>query len=109
MRHARIDTNQPHIVLELARRGWTVQSLAGVGYGCPDLLVGADGVNVLLEVKDGARAASEQRLTRDQEIWHSRWRGQVAVVRSEREAVIAVLTAIGESLEHKREPIQAGD
>jgi len=65
-RAARIDANQPAIIAALRSIGATVQPLHAVGGGCPDLLVGLRGRNILMEVKDGARPPSERRLTADQ-------------------------------------------
>ena len=48
----RTDGNQAEVVAALQAYGASVQSLAGVGKGCPDLLVGFRGVTYLLEVKD---------------------------------------------------------
>ena len=90
MRAARIDANQPAIVAALRKAGCTVQHLHSVGKGCPDLLVGKSGVNYLIELKDGAKAASEQRLTPDQVVWHGEWGGSVAVVNCEEAALKAV-------------------
>lgn len=87
MRAARIDANQTQIVKALRKAGCTVQHLHSVGKGCPDLLVGRAGVNYLLELKDGAKSPSEQKLTPDQVIWHSEWGGSVAVVNSEEAAL----------------------
>lgn len=84
---AKIDANQEEIVRLLRACGCSVQSLASVGNGCPDLLVGRQGQNWLLEVKDGGRKPSEQRLTPLQALWHEAWRGQVVTVRSRDEVV----------------------
>ena len=85
---ARIDENQPEIVKALRQVGCTVQSLAGVGNGCPDLLVGFRGQNMLMEVKDGDKKPSARKLTDDQEEWHNDWFGSVFVVESVPEAMI---------------------
>jgi len=74
-RAARIDANQEQVVSALRAAGATVQSLAGVGVGVPDLLVGYQGKTLLLEVKDGKKPPSERRLTEDQVRWHGAWRG----------------------------------
>lgn len=80
-RAARTDANQGEIVQALrAIPGVRVQSLASVGAGCPDLLVGYKGRNFLMEVKDGAKAHSQRLLTRAEIEWHCSWTGQVAVV-----------------------------
>jgi hypothetical protein len=82
-RAAKVDANHGEIVAALRSVGATVQSLAAVGGGVPDLLVGWRGLNLLIEVKDGSRIPSQQKLTPDQERWHEAWNGQlVYVVRS---------------------------
>jgi hypothetical protein len=48
MRAAKIDANQEAVVLALRSAGATVQSLAGVGKGVPDLLVGYKGQTLLI-------------------------------------------------------------
>lgn len=85
-RAAKVDSNQAAIVSALEKTGATVQTLGQVGKGCPDLLVGRLGKLVLLEVK-----SKKGKLTPDQEEWHRRWRGQVAIVRDEYEAMEVVL------------------
>lgn len=82
MRAKKVDLNQMEITATLRKLGATVQSLATVGYGCPDLLVGFNGVNYLMEIKNGDQVPSAQKLTPDQIKWHSEWCGEVHVVRS---------------------------
>lgn len=91
MRAAKVDDNQKEIVKALRNMGCSVQHLHSVGAGCPDLLVGYKGFNILLEVKDGNKSPSQQKLTPDQIIWHRDWRGHVDVVNSIDSAVLAVL------------------
>ena len=91
-RAARIDANQEQVVSALRAAGASVQSLAGVGVGVPDLLVGYQGKTLLLEVKDGKKPPSERRLTEDQVKWHGAWRGgPLAVV----DGVDAALRMLG--------------
>ena len=91
-RAAKVDANQEQIVQALRACGATVQSLANVGKGVPDLLVGYQGKTLLLEVKDGRLAPSARRLTEDQLVWHGAWRGgPLAVV----DGVDAALRALG--------------
>lgn len=87
---ARVDANQTAIVDALRAIGASVQSLAMVGRGVPDLLVGFRAQTFLLEVKDGAKPPSAQRLTPDEAAWHDSWRGHVAVVASIEEALHAI-------------------
>jgi hypothetical protein len=89
-RAAKVDGNHGEIVKVLRQCGASVQSLAQVGDGCPDILVGFRGQNLLLEIKDGSRPPSARKLTVDQVPWHAQWRGSVAVVHSV-ESAIAVL------------------
>ena len=77
---ATIDANQKQIVGALRQAGCSVQSLATVGKGCPDLIVGRDGRNFLIEVKDGAKVPSARKLSDDEKRWHEGWQGQVAIV-----------------------------
>jgi hypothetical protein len=89
-RAARVDDNHAEIVEALRRAGASVQSLAPVGKGCPDLLVGHRGKNTLLEVKDGSKPPSKRKLTPDEHIWHAHWNGQVVTVESVEQALKAV-------------------
>ena len=90
-RAAKIDRDQPEIVDGLIRFGATVQSLATVGVGCPDLLVGFKERNYLLEVKNESDPPSAQKLTDYQKAWHKMWRGRVATVRSLSEAILVLM------------------
>jgi hypothetical protein len=93
-RAARIDANQEQVVSALRAAGATVQSLAGVGVGVPDLLVGYQGKTLLLEVKDGKKPPSERRLTEDQVRWHGAWHGGPLAVVDGVEAALRMLGAI---------------
>ena len=103
-RHARPDPNQAAIVAALRAAGASVEILADVGRGVPDLLAGKNGVNFLLEIKSpragrGKRGVGAGRTARQVELnerdqeWHAAWRGQVAVVRSVEEALAVARAA----------------
>lgn len=93
-RAANIDANQPEIITALANAGCTTQSLAGVGCGCPDVLVGFRGINVLLEIKNPDRKGGQKRNTMEaQAKFRKYWTGHVAVVKSAQEALDAVADA----------------
>lgn len=89
MRAAKIDRNQPEIVKALRAVGVSVQHLHQVGAGCPDLLCAANQNVFLIEVKDGTKAPSAQRLTPDQITWHAAWEAPVHICNSV-DAAIAV-------------------
>lgn len=86
-RAAASDANQPEVVAALRAAGCSVVSLHRVGQGCPDLLAGKDGKNVLIEVKDGSKPPSKRLLTEDQVEFHASWRGQIAIVKSAEDAL----------------------
>lgn len=90
-RAAKIDANQEQIVSVLRSAGATVQSLAAIGNGCPDLLVGFNGQTLLMEIKDGNKSPSQRKLTDDQVIWHGRWNGGALAVVDGPEAAIRML------------------
>lgn len=90
-RAAKTDRNQPEIVAALRKVGATVQSLAAVGDGVPDLLVGFRRATYLLEIKDGKKPPSARELTPDQVAWHLSWcGGPCIVVNSVGEALAAI-------------------
>ena len=71
-RAAHIDKSQPAIVAALRAIGASVQSLAPVGQGCPDLVVGYKGVNILIEAKTVGEG--HDKLSALQTEWHATWR-----------------------------------
>lgn len=74
-RAAKVDANHESVVQALRSAGCSVQSLAALGNGCPDLLVGYKGMTLLFEVKDGTKPPSKRRLTPDQAEWIKAWTG----------------------------------
>jgi hypothetical protein len=75
-RAAKTDQNQTIVVEALRAAGCRVQSLASVGDGVPDLLVGLPNRRlILLEVKDGDKPPSDRKLTPKQVTWHETWQG----------------------------------
>ena len=87
-RAAKIDANQEAVVIALRAAGATVQSLAAIGKGVPDLLVGYKGAFYLIEVKDGRKAPSQRKLTEDQVKWHEEWKSALlGVIESPDEAL----------------------
>jgi len=86
-KQGRRDGNHVAIVRELRQLGYSVLDLGSVGCGCPDILVGKDKRNWLLEIKDGNLAPSRRKLTPDEKAFHEQWRGQVATVETTAQAV----------------------
>lgn len=101
---ARLDRNHTSIVRVLRGVGASVESLATVGGGVPDIVVGiVDAynipVNLLVEVKDGSLVPSARRLTPDEVKFHDNWKGQVIVIKSEDEAIEMVNGIVADGYE----------
>ena len=94
MRAAKIDANQEQVVTALRAAGATVQSLAGVGKGTPDLLVGYKGQTLLMEVKDGFKPPSKKSLNEDQLRWHGSWKGGALAVVDGPDAALRMIGVI---------------
>jgi len=82
-RHGRVDQNQEAIVTTARQMGASVYSLADVGDGVPDLLIGIFGITEVWEVKNGIQG----ELTDDQVIFHNTFKGCAQIIRSEAEAI----------------------
>ena len=85
-RAAKVDGNHAEIVSALRAIGCSVQSLAQVGQGCPDILAARGGRTMLLECKVG-----NEQLNPLQVEWHNKWQGDSYVVRDADEAVRLVM------------------
>ena len=91
-RYPNLDANQPDIVKALRQAGASVTSLASVGGGCPDLLVGIRKVTTVIEVKDGAKPPSKRKLTEAEQDWHDAYQGSVHIVESIEQALAVLAT-----------------
>lgn len=77
------DSNHREIVAALEAVGATVLDLSGVGYGCPDALVGYQGQDYPMEFKRPGG-----KLTEREEKFTDRWRGRpVSIVESVEDAL----------------------
>lgn len=75
MTYPKVDINQPEIVKQLRDLGYSVLLLNKVKQGCPDILVGKNGKNILVEIKQSGK----DKLTEDEKTFFSNWNGQVMV------------------------------
>jgi hypothetical protein len=89
-RAARVDANQVDVVKALRQCGAIVTPLHAVGHGVADLLVSYRQRWFLLEVKDGRKAPSAQKLTPDEKRWIGEQRAPVYIVKSPLEAISIV-------------------
>lgn len=91
----RTDANQTEIVEEFRSYGFSVYITSHVGKGFPDIIIGYGGVNYLIEIKDGKKAKSAQKLTKAEQEFFDTWRGQVIVINSREKAynlAMAIIT-----------------
>ena len=87
----RVDDNQKEIVAVFRRLGASVAITSELGRGFPDLIVGYDNQNVLVEVKDGSKVPSQQKLTSLEQKFFDEWKGKIVIIRSGIEAVHLML------------------
>lgn len=83
---SRRDANQSEIVKALRAAGASVTETHQLGSGFPDIVVGYQGTNFLIEIKNG-RAA---KLTEPERRWHDDWLGTVDIVRDAEEALMVI-------------------
>jgi hypothetical protein len=79
---ARTDANQQEIVDALRKAGGSVYLTHRIGQGYPDITVGYQGRNLLMEIKTATGT-----LTPQEREFHDNWRGEVRVIRTAEEAI----------------------
>ena len=87
MRAKKVDKNQPEIIEQAKKLGISVQSLHELGKGCPDVLFGYAGINILAEIKDGNNDLNDMQID-----YHNTWNGQVCTIRNIDDLVINFLS-----------------
>lgn len=81
-RAAKADDNQPQIVKAFRQLGFSVAHTHTIGKGFPDIIVGRDGINTLVEIKDGKKVKSQRQLTSDEKEFHKNWQGTIIIIES---------------------------
>lgn len=85
--YGKSDANHRPIVEALKKLGASVLQIQGVGQGAPDILVGWQGRDILMEIK-----TEKGRVQGNQKLWHRGWSGTPpVVVRSVSEACNVLL------------------
>lgn len=80
-RAARTDANQTEVISAFRDEGCSVADTSDVGEGFLDIVVGLDGINVLVEIKDGSKPPSARKLTEPQRKFTGAWAGWWEVVK----------------------------
>lgn len=86
MRAKKTDANQKQIVAELRQLGYSVMDCSTVGRGFPDLVIGYNNKNYLIEIKTKVGKLNDLQVQ-----FAINWRGQIAVARTT-EQIIKLLT-----------------
>lgn len=92
-RAARRDANEDQIVSAMQACGAYVTKINDAGRF--DLLCWYRGHTLLLEVKDGRRAPSEQKLTPAEERFHREWPGDNLHIVNSVDSALAILKSLG--------------
>ncbi len=84
----RVDANQKDMVSALRGMGCKVFITSAFGNGFPDALLGIDDwFDCLVEIKDGSKPPSAQKLTPAEERFHADWGFCTIIIRSVEEAI----------------------
>jgi Holliday junction resolvase len=92
---ARVDANQREIVQQLRKIGISVLHTHQLGRGAPDLILGYRNENFMIELKDGNKTKSQQKLTPDEIEFQTKWQGNYAVCNS-LEQILSVIDYVDE-------------
>jgi len=79
---AKVDDNQKEIVKAARKLGCSVAITSQLGKGFPDVVIGWNGVNYLVEIKDGNKPPSARKLSPDELEFQAAWQGQYDVIES---------------------------
>lgn len=93
-RAARRDANHVEVGDFLRNLGWSVLDLADAGDGVPDYAVSKGRFAALVEVKDGNKVPSKQRLTPKEQRVKDNWQGPYIVALSGEDAIVKLAEAM---------------
>ena len=88
---ARVDVNQPYIVNGLRKFGATVLITSQLK-NCFDILVGYNGQDFKMEIKDGKQPPSKRKLTAGELKFKTEWKGSEYHVVLDLEQAIKIIT-----------------
>ncbi len=80
-RAARTDANQPEIVKAFRDDGWYVLIVSQLK-NCCDIIVSKNGRTIAVEIKDGEKPKSAQKLTPGELKFQDEWQGEYMVINS---------------------------
>lgn len=80
-RAAKVDANQPEIVAALRKMGWYVLIISQLK-NCCDLMISKNGRTIAVEIKDGSKPKSAQKLTEGEQKFKDGWQGEFRIITS---------------------------
>lgn len=80
-RAARVDDNQKEIVEAFRKLGWSVLIISQLK-NCCDIIVSKNGRTIAVEIKDGKKPPSAQKLTEGELKFKESWQGEYKIVNS---------------------------
>lgn len=78
-RAARVDDNQPEIVKAFRDLGWYVLIISQLK-NCCDIIVSKKGRTIAVEIKDGKKSKSQQKLSDGELKFKSEWQGEYKLI-----------------------------
>lgn len=78
-RAAKVDDNQKEITKAFRDLGWYVLIISQLK-NCCDLIVSKQGVTVAIEIKDGKKPPSKQKLSKGEIKFKEEWQGDYALI-----------------------------
>ena len=78
-RAARVDDNQSEIVKAFRDLGWYVLIISQLK-NCCDIIVSKNGRTVAVEIKDGSKPPSQQKLSKGELKFKDEWQGEYALI-----------------------------
>lgn len=80
-RAARKDANHVEIVAAFRKAGWYVLDVAQLK-NCCDIIISKNGRTIAVEIKDGTKPPSQRKLSKGEEEFRQRWKGEHKIVLS---------------------------
>ena len=79
IRAARVDRNQPEIVKLFRKLGWYVLIISQLK-NCCDIIVSKNGRTIAIEIKDGEKTPSQQKLSAGELKFKDEWQGEYMLI-----------------------------
>lgn len=80
-RAAKTDANQKEIIAAFRQFGWSVLIISQLK-NCCDIMVSKKGQTVAVEIKDGSKPLSKQKLSEGEKRFQDEWQGEYRIITS---------------------------